>query len=574
MSEASAFELANGFPTRTNTKRSAPPPGLFDVSASNAGINRADCLDDKQRFQFAFTDVPSEATSIEVWARADGTSCAPPAERKSNCFRVAHWNTGAAQELDNASIVQAMENKASVDSKVDAKELCEKTAHMLPTAVHLHVMAFRDADVVGYSTDADSKPAELDYVTLYDVGGPPAPIGVTLGTGESLLTAHFKAPASPPADFLKYRLFCFRGAKSSDAGTDGGSEAGSAAASSCPSGHPFVPGAFPTSALDAFQCAESSSPSGDVVMDGKQNELPYAVAIAAVDKQGNSGILSEVACDTPRATNSFWDNYRAAGGQAGGHCSLGHASATAGTCVLSVFAVLALLLRRRRLGAFLVALPWICRATPSHAEDKSSIVTIEARFGPYRPRVDRAFADRNPYEKTFGSTPRLMAGAEADVAPLHFSFGSLGFGALVGYTRATAHQGYADGRGVSDEKTTFDLWMFAAVTTLRVDSLAHETPVPLVPYAKLGVTTGLWSSSDRGDTVARSHSNGFFYAVGSMFLLDVLDPQAARTFTVERGVQHSYLFAELTLADLRGFGQSHALRVDDLTWTAGLAFEM
>jgi len=34
------------------------------------------------------------------------------------------------------------------------------------------------------------------------------------------------------------------------------------------------------------------------------------------------------------------------------------------------------------------------------------------------------------------------------------------------------------------------------------------------------------------------------------------------------------VFGELTVADLRGFGQTDAMRVGDVTWTAGLAFEL
>lgn len=594
-SAASAFELTGGYPKRANTTRSAPPPGLFDLASTTAGINRADCLDDSQRYQFALEGVPESADAIEVWARGTDASCASPEERKSSCFRVARWALGGTMELDNASIVQAMEKKASVDTKVDPKQLCNKTDHMVPAAVHLHVMAFSGSDVVGYSSSGESKPAEIDYVTLYDIGGPPAPTGLTLGAGESLLTAKFTAPSTTPKDFLKYRAFCFRGAAAptSDAGADGGNadaasdagaDAGKKAVSKCPDGHPFHPGAFPTSDLDAYACGESSTVAGEIVLDGVQNEVPYAVAIAAVDKQGNTGILSEVACETPRATNSFWDNYNAAGGQAGGgYCSLGHASAGAGMIALSFFAVAAFVLRRRHVGAFFLGCGLLLCASPSRADEETpSIATIEARFGPYRPQIDKQFEGHAPYDQTFGDGVRMMAGAEVDVTPIHLSkAATIGFGALFGYTYATAKADYADGSGASDEKTSFDLWVLSALTTLRIEALATGTRIPLVPYGKLGLMTGLWNSSDgrgvsrsQSGLVARGRTNGFFYAVGAMLLLDAFDPEAAKTFAAERGVKHSYVFGELTVADLRGFGQSHALQVGDVTWTAGIAFEM
>lgn len=616
---ASAFTIETGYPTRTNTDRSAPPAGAFDIAAKNAGINRADCLDGAQRFHFELRDVPSEATQIEVWARADAGSCAPPDERKSHCFRVATWKAGEARELDTLSIVQAMEQQKSVDTKGDAAAICQKASHMMPKAVHLHVLALEGSDVVGYSAADDSKPAEIDYVTLYDIGGPAPPVGFTLSSGESLLTVKIPATKEPAGDFEKYRVYCFRGAGPVDAGTDtsadthadahtdaatdahrdasgnvhalfprdGGTDAATDSAeqesnASCPVGDPFDPATFPTSALDPYFCGESTSQSGEIVLDGRENDLPYAIAVAAVDKQGNTGILSPVACETPRATTSFWDNYEAAGGRAGGgYCSFGRGPAAASTIVVGVFVVLAFVTRKRRLAPFVIV-PILAYASPSRADEEArSWVMLEARLGAYRPRVDDAFAHASPYEKTFGSTPRLMVGAEADVLPLHIPMvGSLGFGALAGFTRATAHQTFTVGGAPSDSKTSFETWLFALVATFRLDVLARETIVPITPYAKLGVATGLWSSSD-GDRVshtgardARGHTNGFFYAAGAMLLLDAFDRQAAKSFSVERGVKHSYVFLELTCADLRGVGQTEVMRVGAKTWTAGIAFEM
>jgi uncharacterized protein (TIGR03382 family) len=577
---ANAFELASGYPQRTNTKRSAPLPGLFDLSATNTGINRADCLETAQRWRFAVADVPADTTAIEIWASANTDSCMPSAARSGNedakaphCFRVARFTTvasGVELETDNLSIVQAIDKKKNAEAPLDAKQVCSKSDHMPPAVVHLHVLALQGTDAV----------AETDYVTLYDLAGPPAPTGMTTGAGEGMVTVKLKAPATTPSDFAKYRVYCFQGARTApDAGADAD---GATDDSKCPAGHPFVPGTIPTSALDAYKCGEHTTIAGDITLEVSQNDVPYAVALAAIDRQENVGILSEVACDTPRATNSFWDNYNAAGGQAGGGCSTGGASPSVLGAVIVV--LVAIVVRRRGALAILVLGAVLITTTPGRADVQSeapSIVMIETRFGPYRPRVDRV-GGKTPYRDTFGNASRLMAGAGFEVIPLHIpDFGSIGVGALFGYTAASAKAEFADKSGTSEESTSFNLWVFSALTTLRVDVLARKTRVPVVPYAKVGLMNGVWSSSDgrgvsqaRDGREARGRTNGFLYAVGAMLLLDVFDPDAAKTFAAERGVKHSYVFGELTVADLRGFAQVHPMRVGDVTWTAGIAFEM
>jgi hypothetical protein len=206
---------------------------------------------------------------------------------------------------------------------------------------------------------------------------------------------------------------------------------------------------------------------------------------------------------------------------------------------------------------------------------------FEARFGAYRPRVDETL--RQPiYENYFGSRTRFMIGGEVDYQPIHIRhFASLGFGGIVGYTRATGTAPFKDGSAGSDETTTLSQWNFAAVANLRIDVIARETWIPIVPYAKLGLATSLWKASNESGTSvdtdgspAAGHTNGIFYALGGMLMLDFFDRQAAKTFSVEQGVTHTYFFAEYTVWSLKGLGQSNgAMHVGDATWTLGLSFE-
>lgn len=50
-------------------------------------------------------------------------------------------------------------------------------------------------------------------------------------------------------------------------------------------------------------------------------EVTYAVAVAATDAFNNVGPLSSPICEYPEPTTDFWENYRKAGGDAGGGCT-------------------------------------------------------------------------------------------------------------------------------------------------------------------------------------------------------------------------------------------------------------
>ena len=224
--------------------------------------------------------------------------------------------------------------------------------------------------------------------------------------------------------------------------------------------------------------------------------------------------------------------------------------------------------------------PASAQAGDAIKKDQNPFLAVELRFGPYRPRVDEGVSGR-PYDRAFGDTRRFMVGGEIDWQPIHVRHvGSLGIGGLLGYTRANANARFSDGSGDSAETTTFSMWLLSALLVARIDVLARETWVPLVPYAKIGPSAAFWTASNGSGTVTvggvegRGRTFGMTYAVGGMFLLDAIDRQAAKTFAAEQGVKHTYFFFEYMFAELSGLGQSSAMHVGDRTWTLGLAMEL
>jgi hypothetical protein len=205
---------------------------------------------------------------------------------------------------------------------------------------------------------------------------------------------------------------------------------------------------------------------------------------------------------------------------------------------------------------------------------------FEARFGSYYPRVDSS-VEGSPFKNSFGDTKRYMFGLEGDWQAIRIPhFGTLGPGIGWGYTQATGYARLtANPDASSDEETALSIMPFYLVGVLRADFLMRDLGVPLVPYAKLGMGYALWWASDGGKTASQDGvsgkgvSYGPQYALGGMFLLDILDQQTARDADNGLGINNSYVFGEWYVSDLDAFGSSKRLNVGANTWVVGLAME-
>ncbi len=214
-----------------------------------------------------------------------------------------------------------------------------------------------------------------------------------------------------------------------------------------------------------------------------------------------------------------------------------------------------------------------------HGESKQ-YGAVEVRFGRYVPNVDSSLSG-SPFKNTFGDSSRYLVGLEGDWQLVRIPhLGSFGPGLGWGYTNASARARLTnDPTQFSAENTSLSVMPFYLVGVLRVDVLARDYGIPLVPYGKLGVGYALWWSSDGGTTaredgvLARGVSYGPQYGLGLMFLLDELDPQTARDADNSIGINNSYIFGELYGSDLSGFGSKDRMNVGANTWALGLAIE-
>jgi len=56
-------------------------------------------------------------------------------------------------------------------------------------------------------------------------------------------------------------------------------------------------------------------------------------------------------------------------------------------------------------------------------------------------------------------------------------------------------------------------------------------------------------------------------------VLDFVDPEAARSFDADMGVNHTSLVFQVTRSDISGLGQSGRMHIGDTNWSLGLMFQ-
>jgi len=251
-------------------------------------------------------------------------------------------------------------------------------------------------------------------------------------------------------------------------------------------------------------------------------------------------------------------------------------------------------LRSLLLSSLLLAAPRPAMAQPLEEEEgvERSYASpkryyFEFKLGPYAPNIDSEFGGlATPYKDLFGDGKNVLFGGELDVE-LFQRFGSLSVGGFLGYYK-NGTQAFVDtSSGTSPSgtasrsatETPINLVPMALLAVYRFHVLATRWQVPIVPFAKLGINYTVWWV-DSGDGTAsyegkdaRGGTFGWQFNAGAALLLDVLEPNAAKTMDVELGINHTYLFFEFSHIAADGFGSSSALRVGDTTWNGGIAFE-
>jgi hypothetical protein len=207
---------------------------------------------------------------------------------------------------------------------------------------------------------------------------------------------------------------------------------------------------------------------------------------------------------------------------------------------------------------------------------------FELRFGPYMPDIDSEFdGARRPYQDFYGDGARLITQTEFDYEILH-RFGTVAVGAGLGYFSASETAPVGSGTGLpSIDKSTLKIIPVSVSAIYRFDYFLETRRFPLVPFGKLGLDWAYWQITDGNDEIAtdgqggtgRGGTLGWHAAAGLQFALDFIDPDAARDFDSDLGVNHTSLIFQFTYADISGLGMSDRLHVGDTNWSLGLMFQ-
>jgi hypothetical protein len=376
------------------------------------GVSYRDCLDDQKiRFPLQLSNFEGNA-SLQVWAGLAGADCKQQQNR--NAGTAVCWQVSAGIQLAINPVVDipvraimagAPPNKPSTPAS-DAS-ICGKVDL---TTISLQFLYFSPGQL---ATPSQSKDVAIEVDTVGPA--PPSGLKVLPGNGrlkvswnnisgeggvsvltgvkvycEKLTSATTEATSDasvgicdPDGNTAADATSSTDGSGSADASVAGDSSAGDSsadAASADAAGTSSVCDASASSTsnaggscqpskliagqipdktvLNEHLCGEIGGNAGTSVyadtLGGNplENGVTYAVAVAATDPFDNPGTLSTPLCDYPETTADFWEDYRNAGGDAGGGCAttrspVGQVSAL----VALVFATLATIRRRLKVRA-------------------------------------------------------------------------------------------------------------------------------------------------------------------------------------------------------------------------------
>lgn len=322
------------------------------------------------------------------------------------------------------------------------------------------------------------------------------------------------------------------------------------------------------------------------------NGTPYYVVVTAVDTHGNESAFSSLGKGTPIEVLDAWQHYKQAGGtEEGGFapCSAGRVPASTGWLGALLAGLSLMAVRRWRfrkpvaVAALTLALGTLIAGSALAASPLEN--SLEFRGTRYLPQIDSAFSGATkPYADIFTDADWELGGA-ADFR-LWDRFGSLSLG-LGGGLFSKAGNGIVKATGeASSDSTKLKIVPISLDLTYRLEPLAFKLGVPFVPYAKLGPMYAVWwmlngtgniakwKASDGTTKEALGGTGGWHGVIGVRFLLDVLEPGAARSFDIEMGVNHSYLFCEYDKRVLNDFGSSKSIDLSDGVISFGLAFDL
>jgi hypothetical protein len=220
-------------------------------------------------------------------------------------------------------------------------------------------------------------------------------------------------------------------------------------------------------------------------------------------------------------------------------------------------------------------------AAPTARAESPRYGSFQFQLSGYLPNVDSEFHGvAHPFADAFGASRSLMFGAQL-AKSLYVGFGTLDLGVGVGYWSKTGH-GLVQGTNTpSPDETALKFIPISLSLTYRFDWLADNYGIPLAPYARASllryqwwVTNGAGDTANAGGLSGSGATNGYSFTAGIAFLLDFLDPTMARDLDNDTGINHTYLFVDVTKTYVNNFNSNKSWDLSDAqpVWTGGILF--
>ena len=217
---------------------------------------------------------------------------------------------------------------------------------------------------------------------------------------------------------------------------------------------------------------------------------------------------------------------------------------------------------------------------------------FEFKAGPFLPQLAENVDSGGlaAWEQVYGSDrTRALVNVGLELQLLRETWGTVSVLGTAGFIKW-------EGRGViRDAKddpqpgpkgsSTFNLVPLSLTAGYHFDVLLDRTSIPLAPYVRGGLAYYVWWNTrddgsisrftDENADVQRAQGGkfGLIGTLGVAFSLNVFDPTAAARFRQSTGVRSSYIFIELQLGSVDGFG-GDGFDFSETTWLAGIKLEL
>lgn len=205
---------------------------------------------------------------------------------------------------------------------------------------------------------------------------------------------------------------------------------------------------------------------------------------------------------------------------------------------------------------------------------------VHLKMGSFTPRIDTegALEGRTPYGSSFEGG---MLMPEVELGRYFYQgIGSAGVSFSAAY--GEKYGGIVPDGGTTPDRslgvTYFKVIPLQLSLTYAFDWAALRYNIPVVPYGRAGLRAVGWWSGDSLDepppegTKPSGMRYGHAFTGGLKLMLDILEPQLAREFDSDVGVNHSYLFAEYTYARVNNFGRP-GYELGSRHWMFGLSLD-